>query len=97
MINTFRAISILEGLSYLAILGVAFDIISREYVFQIGMTHGALFMLYLVFSLLVCGKQRWSLMIWLPLFFASIVPFAFIAVEIFLRKSTSRQLATQGI
>lgn len=96
MLNTFRAISILEGLSYLAILGVAFDIISREFVFQIGMTHGVLFVLYLVFSLLVCSKQRWSLMVWLPLFIASIVPFAFIAVDVFLRRATMRQLAPQG-
>jgi integral membrane protein len=96
MLNTFRAISILEGLSYLAILGVAFDIISRAFVFQIGMTHGVLFMLYLVFSLLVCSKQRWSLMVWLPLFVASIIPFAFIGVDLFLRKATARQLVTQG-
>jgi integral membrane protein len=87
MLNAFRAISILEGISYLFILSVAFGIISREYVFQIGMIHGVLFMIYLVFSLLVCNKQRWSLFIWLPLFFASVVPFAFIPVELYLRKA----------
>lgn len=96
MLNTFRMISILEGLSYLLILGVAFGVIGRDYVFQIGMTHGVLFMLYLVTSLLVCNKQRWSLMIWLPLFFAAVVPFAFIAVDMFLRKATANDLAAQG-
>lgn len=95
MLKSFRAISILEGISYLLILSVAFGIISRDYVFQIGMFHGVLFMLYLVFSLLVCNQQRWSLMIWLPLFFASIVPFAFIPVELYLRKAlASRPVET---
>jgi len=97
MLNTFRVISILEGVSYLLILSVAFGMISRDYVFQIGMIHGGLFMLYLVFSLLVCNKQRWSLMIWLPLFFASIVPLAFIAVEMLLRRETASRLSVQGI
>jgi integral membrane protein len=91
MLNSFRAISIVEGVSYLLILSVAFGIISRDYVFQIGMIHGVLFMLYLVFSLLVCNKQRWSLFIWLPLFFASVIPFAFIPVELYLRKALANQ------
>jgi integral membrane protein len=97
MLNTFRTISILEGLSYLLILSVAVGMTSRDYVFQIGMIHGVLFMLYLIFSLLVCNKQRWSLMIWLPLFFASIVPFGFMPVEMFIRRATARRLSAQGI
>ena len=96
MLKFFRAVSILEGLSYLAILSVTFGVISREFVSQIGMGHGVLFMLYLFLSMQVSEKQRWSLKISLPLFLASIVPFAFIAVELFLRKSLEAQEAVKA-
>ncbi len=87
MINTFRTISLLEGLSFLAILSVTFGLLDRSFVFQLGMLHGVLFLTYMILSLVVCSKQNWSLKIWLPLFFASLVPFAFIPVEMFLRKA----------
>jgi len=86
VLNVFRAISILEGLSYLAILCVAFGALSRDYGFHIGMTHGVLFMLYIVVSLAVAHKQSWSLKIWLPVFLASIIPLAFVGVELYLKR-----------
>ncbi|UZE96586.1 DUF3817 domain-containing protein [Alkalimarinus alittae] len=89
MLNAFRAISILEGLSYLTILSVTAGILSREYVFQIGMTHGVLLMFYVLFSFMVANKENWSLKIWLPVFFASLIPLAFILVEVYLKKSSS--------
>ena len=89
MLNVFRAISILEGLSYLAILCVAFGVLSRDFGFHIGMTHGVLFMVYIVVSLAVAHKESWSLKIWLPVFLASIVPMAFIGVELYLKSSST--------
>jgi integral membrane protein len=86
MLKFFRVISLLEGLSFLSILSVTLGLVSRDFVFQLGMAHGVLFMLYLLLSLIVSNKQKWSLFIWLSLFIASIVPFAFIGVEIFLSK-----------
>jgi integral membrane protein len=86
MLQFFRAISILEGLSFIAILSISFGFLSRDYVFILGMVHGVLFMLYLLLSMIVSNKQQWSLRIWLSLFVASIVPFAFIGVEIFLSR-----------
>jgi integral membrane protein len=59
VLNAFRAVSLLEGLSYLLILSVTLGMISREFVFTLGMTHGVLFMLYLVLSLVVAQKQQW--------------------------------------
>jgi len=90
MLRFFRVISILEGLSYLAILSITLGIISRDFVFQIGMGHGVLFMLYLFVSLQVSDKQGWSLKVWIPLFLASIIPFAFLLVEFYLRKVSER-------
>jgi len=89
MLQFFRVVSMLEGCSYLAILSVTLGFISRDFVSQLGMLHGILFMIYLLLFSTVSRQQKWSLVTHLSLFAASIVPFAFIAVEFFL----SRQLA----
>lgn len=88
MLKTFRAISLLEGLSFLVILSVTFGMLSRDLVFVFGMAHGVLFLLYIVLSLLLCSQRNWSLKIWLPLFFASLVPFAFLPVDMYLKKAS---------
>jgi integral membrane protein len=89
----FRIISLLEGISYLVILSVSLEIISRDYVFHLGMTHGVLFLAYLIFSLQASHKQGWSIFVWLLIFLAAIVPFAFIGVDIFLQKEMKKQEA----
>ncbi|WP_057831358.1 DUF3817 domain-containing protein [Colwellia sp. TT2012] len=86
MLKCFRIISMLEGLSFLILLSVTLGFVSRDYVSQLGMLHGVLFMIYLFLSLIVAKKQQWSFGILLSLFIASIVPFAFIGVEIFLSR-----------
>ena len=88
MLNTFRLISILEGLSYLVILSVTVGLISRDFVFVLGMTHGVLFMVYLVLSLLVSNQKGWSVLIWILLLLAAFVPFAFVPVEFFLKRES---------
>lgn len=90
MLKVFRIASLLEGLSYLVILSVAFGYISRDYVFPLGMTHGVLFLSYLVLSLMASHKQAWSVVVWLLVFLAGIVPFAFVAVELFLEKELKK-------
>lgn len=84
--KTFRLASLLEGISYLLILGVSLEIISRDYVFPLGAVHGVLFIIYLMLSIHASHKQSWSVIVWLLIFLASIVPFAFVVVELFLRK-----------
>jgi integral membrane protein len=86
MLNLFRASSILEGLSYLVILSVTLGLIPREYVFVLGMGHGFLFLLYFALSLVVSHKQQWSVIIWLLVLLAAVIPFAFVPVELFLKK-----------
>ena len=90
MINFFRSLSVIEGISYLIILCVSLGVISREYVFFLGITHGVLFLLYFVFSLIVSHKQSWSVVIWLLVLLAAIIPFAFILVEIFIKKEVKK-------
>ena len=91
MLNFFRSLSVLEGISYLIILCVSIGIISREYVFFLGITHGVLFLLYLVLSLIVSYKQSWSVVTGLLVFLAAIAPFAFLLVEIFIRKEIQKK------
>lgn len=89
MLKFFRLVSMLEGLSYLAILSVTLGFISRDFVSSLGMLHGVLFMLYLGVSLITSNKQQWSMVTYLALFIASLVPFAFIAVELFLSRQVT--------
>lgn len=91
MLKYFRIISVVEGLSFLAILCVTLGLISREFVSYLGMLHGILFMLYIALSFVVAKKKGWSILSWMALFLASIVPFAFIIVELFLRKESTKQ------
>lgn len=91
MLKYFRIISVVEGLSFLAILCVTLGVISREFVSYLGMFHGVLFMLYIALSFVVAKKEGWSILSWIALFLASIVPFAFIIVELFLRKESTKQ------
>lgn len=88
MLKKFRVVSVAEGLSYLAILCVTLGLISRDFVSYLGMLHGLLFIIYLALSFILAEKKGWSILIWLALFLASVVPFAFIVVEFFLRKKS---------
>lgn len=90
MFNLFRAASVAEGLSFLVILSVSLGIISRDYVFMLGMTHGVLFLVYMVLSLWVSNSRNWSVIVWLLIFLAAVVPFAFIGVELFLRREEQK-------
>ncbi len=96
MLKYFRIISVAEGLSFLAILSVTFGMISREFVSYLGMLHGVLFMLYIALSFVVAKKRGWSILFWIALFLASIVPFAFIIIELLLRKESTKQALSEA-
>ncbi len=93
VLNFFRAASVAEGLSYLVILSVSLGFISRDFVFMIGMTHGVLFLAYMVLSLWVSNSRNWSVVVWMLIFLAAVVPFAFIGVELFLRREEQKGAA----
>lgn len=92
MLKFFRIASMLEGISFLLILGVSLDIISRDFVYTLGMGHGFLFVMYFIFSFMASHKQGWSVLVWLLVFFAAIIPFAFLPVEIFLQKELRKNI-----
>ena len=90
MLSFFRILSLLEGISFLVILSVTLGFISRDYVYFLGMTHGVLFMAYLIVLMVITYKQAWSILIWLLMFIAAFVPFAFLGAEVFLKKEMAR-------
>jgi len=92
VLNLFRIVSLLEGVSYLLILSVTLNVIPRDLVYLFGMGHGILFMLYFVFSLLASHKHDWTVIVWLLVLLSAIIPFAFVLVEIFLKKEIRKGL-----
>lgn len=86
MLKFFRIASLIEGMSYLLILCVTLGFISRDYVSSLGMGHGVLFIVYVLLSLLVTRQHGWSPRVWLLLFVSALIPFAFVPVEMFLKK-----------
>ena len=86
----FRVVSLSEGISYLIILSVTLGITSREYVSPLGATHSVLFILYWILSLDASRKLKWPVTTWFLILLASLVPFAFIAVEFYLRRGMNK-------
>lgn len=90
MLKTFRVLSIIEGTSLIALFLVAmpgkylgyFDIL-----WDTGMVHGILWMIYFLLSLLVSHKQQWSVAFWVLALLASVIPFACFFLERKLRET----------
>lgn len=90
MLQSFRFISVIEGLSLMALLFIAMP---AKYYFDtpalmpyVGMTHGLLWMLYVITSLNVSHHQKWSVFYWLGVLVLSVLPCGFLLLEWLLRK-----------
>ena len=85
-----RLAGILEGVSYLVLLGIAMPL---KYlagyplaVRIVGSAHGVLFVWFVIALLRAHYARRWSLLVSAQLFVASLVPFGFFLVEPKLRR-----------
>ena len=80
MLKLFRGLSLLEGFSLVFLLLIAMPAKYQFGLFDVvwmsGMTHGILWLAYLMLSLVVSHKQGWSVMFWSLVLFASVIPFA---------------------
>lgn len=98
--QAFRLISLIEGLSLLALLLIAMPLKYQfgiaEAVLYVGITHGTLFLLYMVVSLAVSHQQQWTIAKWLAVFLAGVVPFGFLMVDRQLKPSNSIIPATEN-
>ena len=76
--NIFRFIAIIEGLSYILLLiatPIKYLLDNEQYVKALGMPHGILFILYIVFAVLIQKKMNWNNKDLIIVMLASIVPF----------------------
>lgn len=85
-----RMISFLEDLSFL-VLFVAMYIRHTNYdygylVRYAGMTHGLLFIAFIVILLIVCQRQKWSVVVFLLGLVASVIPFMPFVFERYIHK-----------
>lgn len=78
-LSALRLIGLLEGISYLVLLGIAMPL---KYYYDkpdavkiVGMAHGVLFVMYCINLLIVHLKLKWSMGKTIGAFIASLVPF----------------------
>lgn len=80
MLSFFRKLGFIEGLSLIILLFVAmpakYQFGAVDSIWQVGMTHGILWLAYFVVSLVVSHQQKWSVMFWFLVLMASVIPFA---------------------
>jgi integral membrane protein len=89
--STFRAISFIEGISYLILLFIAMPL---KYfvgiplaVKIVGMAHGVLFILFIVALYKSAKENNWENKTTIQLFIYSLIPFGFIPIEKIIMKA----------
>ncbi|HMB99702.1 MAG TPA: DUF3817 domain-containing protein [Flavobacteriaceae bacterium] len=79
ILNVFRTIAFLEGVSYILLLFLATPIKylleEPKYVKLLGMPHGLLFIAYVAIAFLLRGEQKWNVKDFTYILLASIIPF----------------------
>ena len=79
MIKIYRLTAFLEGVSYILLLLIAVPIkyLLNETLFVkiLGMPHGILFIIYILFSIIAKIKYNWNFRKFLIISIASLVPF----------------------
>lgn len=78
-LGRLRIVAILEGISFLVLLGIAMPLKYLagipEVVRIVGMAHGVLFVLYVVLLIQVTIEKSWSFKKFIFAFIASFIPF----------------------
>ncbi len=78
LLNIFRLITLLEGVSYILLLiamPIKYLLNNEQYVQILGMPHGILFLLYIILALYFYKKMKWNITDLIIILFGSIVPF----------------------
>lgn len=87
MVRIFKNVAILEGISYLVLFSnMIFNkhtnpVLYKTLKYPIGMSHGILFMGYILLAILLKKSQDWNLKVFLTILIASLLPFATFFVE----------------
>ncbi|WP_457618439.1 DUF3817 domain-containing protein [Lutibacter sp.] len=85
MRKTFRVISFLEGVSFLLLLFIATPIKyfagNDSFVKMLGMPHGILFLVYIVFAIMLKYELKWEAKTTWIVLIASVIPFGTFYVD----------------
>jgi integral membrane protein len=85
LLNSFRIVALLEGVSYILLLFIAspykFFTQDDTYVKLLGMPHGFLFLVYIVLAIMVGQELKWKTKTLLIVLVASIIPFGTFYIE----------------
>ncbi|MBX9808576.1 MAG: DUF3817 domain-containing protein [Flavobacteriaceae bacterium] len=87
MLRIFKNVAILEGISYLVLFANMLMIkpsnveLYKSLLYPIGMTHGILFIGYVLLTVLLKNSQEWNSKTSLIILGASLLPFATFYVE----------------
>lgn len=93
--SRFRLISFIEGISFLVLIFIAMPL---KYLAGIplavkivGMTHGILFILFVIALFMVSKRYKWKVLTF-QLFVYSLIPFGFILIEKTIMKAPPKKL-----
>ena len=85
MLKTFRIVALLEGVSYLLLMGASAykRLLGGDDLFVklLGYPHGLLFVGYIILAFLIKPDQKWSLKVFGIVLLASILPFGTFYVD----------------
>ena len=85
LLNSFRIVALLEGVSYILLLFIATPIKyladNPMFVKLLGMPHGVLFLAYIVLAIMVGNQLKWNTKTLLIVLVASILPFCTFYIE----------------
>ena len=91
LINFFRIIALLEGISYVLLLFIAVPIKyaygEALYVKILGMPHGLLFLVYILLTIVLIFKNNWIRNNFFYVIVASVVPFGTFVMDFKFRKT----------
>ncbi|CAM1334470.1 DUF3817 domain-containing protein [Tenacibaculum aestuariivivum] len=89
MINIFKIVSLLEGVSYLLLLFIAVPIKyfqgNPEYVKMLGMPHGLLFVAYIIMAIMLKFELNWNAKTFGIVCLLSVLPFGTFFVSRYLK------------
>lgn len=85
LLNVFRIVALLEGISYILLLFVAVPVKylgdNPQYVKLLGMPHGLLFIGYIIIAIMLSSELNWKGKTQRHIFIASIIPFGTFFVD----------------
>ncbi len=85
LLNIFRIVAFLEGVSYILLLFIATPIKylsgDPQYVKLLGMPHGILFILYIILAFMIKPELKWTNKQFGTVLLASIIPFGTFYIE----------------